>query len=302
MILRSVMIGDADYYASEYIYGVNQGMTMLGHTHVTVNIRNDIGLIAQRLEQLRPDVIWMHMLLWAPPPARVLDLLTLCEDWRARGARVLMHCGDYNGEVKEAKFPNDVSRAVDLALCNHTIKHERWNIPSLRWPYGAFCQLSPSWPLADWQCDLFFAGRAGGGIYQQRTEMLGLLQQHLGPRFRLHVSPPATSTMYLTPGIATAAGAVLGYGRPDSPGWTDVRVFQWSGAGGVLLHDQAEEWLTPYEHYLPYKSGSVDSILTALENVPSLGPKIREKAFKYVQTHHSWVKRVSDALGKVGLG
>jgi hypothetical protein len=303
MILRSVMIGDVDWYPSEFIYGVNQGMTILGHTHVSVNIRHPIGMINQCLERMRPDVIWVHMLLWAPagaPP--VVDLLALCEQWRKRGTRVLIHDGDHNGYKKEAKFPNDISHAVDLTLCNHVYQHTHWNIPSLRWPYGAFWQSAPATPMSDWACQLFFAGRGGGNIYEERSAMLEALKHRLGDAFRVYISPPSPGTIYLTPGIATAAGAVLGYGRPLDPGWADVRVFQYPGAGGILIHDDADEFLTPYEHYLPYKSGDVDSILEALDEVPKYGPMIREQAFKYVQTHHSWVKRVQDALGKVGLG
>lgn len=307
--LRSVLIGDVDHYPSEYAFGVNQAMTLRGHWHTTVNIRQDIGTISKRVREMQPDVIWGHMLLWAPGSEsgnKTVDLLCLCEEWKAKaGTRVLLHDGDARTDTR---FPTDISTAVDLALCNHKAPRRIWNIPTLHWPYFAFYQREIAEPVPEFACDLAFAGRLdGGGIYQARTELVLGLQAKLGDRLKIFPSAEQPHTLFRTPELAASAGAVLGYGRPDRNGWLDVRVFQYPGAGAVLIHDDVGGFLTPWEHYVPYTSGSIEEALDRAEHcahgdwVPTQMQKIRQQAFRYVQQHHSCLNRVAEALQAVGL-
>lgn len=301
--LRSVLIGDVDYYPSEYAFGVNQAMTSHGHWHTSVNIRWDMGVIAKRVEEMRPDVIWGHMLLWAPGQNKTVDLLVACEQWRQKwGTKVLLHDGDARSETR---FPADIHTAVDLALCNHKADRSAWKIPQLYWPYFAFDQSSIAMPEKIFECDLLFAGRLDGGpLYQKRTEMVLQLKEKLGDRMLIFPSPEIQHTLYSTAVIAASAGAVLGYGRPDRNGWLDVRVFQYPGAGGVLLHDDVGDFLQNGIHYLRYESGNVNQVLSLVENLrgmPEVAQVLRATAFQYVQRHHSASARVKQALEKVGL-
>lgn len=304
--LRSVLIGDVDFYPSELVFGVNQALTLAGHWHSTVNIRQDIGTIARRVAQMSPDVIFGHMLLWPPGGGRlgapVEALLDLCADWRRRGARVLLHDGDARPGTRR---PEDISDAVDLALCNHTADRSAWKIPQLRWPYFAFHQRAIADLVPALACDLAFAGRmADGPMYGARTRLVEELQRRLGPRMRRYPSAEMSHTLFQTPALAASAGAVLGYGRPDLPGWTDVRVFQYPGAGGVLLHDDAEEFLVPGRHYISYVADSAASILEALDRIrayPHRVAELRRRAFAHVQAEHSATVRVRAALAAVDL-
>jgi glycosyl transferase family 1 len=305
--LRSILIGDLDFYPSEYAFGVNQAMTRAGHWHTTVNIRQDLGTIANRVKQMDPDVIWGHMLLWAPGAeggTKTVDLLCLCEDFRThRDTKVLLHDGDARAE---GRFPTDISAAVDLALCNHTAPRPRWNIPTLHWPYFAFDQVRMAEPIDDFRCRLAFAGRLDGGpTYQHRTDLVLQVQAKLGDDFKLFPSPEVPHTLFRTPTLAASADAVLAYGRPDRHGWLDVRTFQYPGAGGVLLHDDVGGHLTPWEHYVPYTSGSADSILESLalleQHTAAAKLRLRLRAFTHVQQQHSATARVRQALATVGL-
>lgn len=301
--LRSILIGDVDGYPSEYIFGVNQGMTLLGHFHNTVNVRQDIGLIAKRVAQVHPDVIWGHMLLWPPGSmAKAAELLDLCARWRQRGARVIMHDGDARTETRH---PTDISRAVDVVLCNHTADRSVWGINQVRWPYFAFAQTVMADPCAEFSCDLAFAGRISeSGIYAGRTRLVAALRDRLGDRFRVFPNESVPHTLMRTPELAASASAILGYGRPEAPGWLDVRLFQYLGAGGVLLYDdvnQAEEFLIPHRHFVPYVKDDPDSVEQALEEAKRWSWSDRENVRVYVQQWHSSVSRVQRALREVGL-
>lgn len=301
--LRSVLIGDVDHYPSEFAFGVNQAMTRAGHWHTTVNIRQDIGTIAKRVGEMLPDVIWGHMLLWAPGNRdKTPDLLDWCVEWRSRGARVLLHDGDARDETR---FPTDISPAVDLALCNHTASRSAWKVPQLHWPYFAFDQAEPAEPDERFRCDLLFAGRLDSRpLYLERTELVLQLAKRLGhPRFKVFGDGTEQHTVYLTPTVAASAGAVLGYGRPGRNGWLDVRVFQYPGAGGVLIHNDVGGYLEPWIHYAPLAEPTPDAVLWTLDQLQHHhdARQIRELAFEYVQAHHSATARVEYALAQVGL-
>lgn len=300
--LRSVLIGDVDYYPSEYAFGVNQAMTRAGHWHTTVNIRADLEIIVRRVEQMRPDVIWGHMLLWAPGgQQKTVDLLCALDDWRARwGTKVFLHDGDARDETR---FATDVSPAIDLALCNHTADRSAWKIPQLHWPYFAFDQAALAEPDPAFVCDLLFAGRLDvSPLYLQRTELVLKLKERLGDRMRVYPSPEIRHTLFQTPVLARSARAVLGFGRPGRNGWLDVRVFQYPGAGGVLLHDDVGGYLEPDAHYVPYESGSLESVergLAVLRDHDTT--RLRQRAFQHVQARHSATARIGQALEAVGL-
>lgn len=293
--LRSLLIGDVDHYPSEFALGVAQAMTLLGHWHSAVSIRQPIAVITKRIVEVQPDLVFAHMLLWSPAgDAHRAELLALLADWRGRGTRVVLHDGDARAETR---YPHDISAAVDLALCNHTADRSAWGIPQLRWPYGAFVQRRPAAPVEEFRCALAFAGRLGSGLYAARTALVLALQARLGGTMLLLVpNQTARHTLFRTPELAASADAVLGYGRPELSGWCDVRTFQYPGAGGVLLSDDVQGFLEPGVHYLPYAMGQIASVLEAVGRAHADGARIRQAAFRYVQAKHTWLNRVGEVL------
>jgi hypothetical protein len=298
--LRSLMLGDCDHYLSPYIFGVAQGMARLGHWHSQVSIRQPIDVIERRIADVRPDVLWTHMLLWPPPGAPTVErLVGVMELAHRAGARVIIHDGDYKPATRH---PHDISAWCSLALLNHAFDRSWWRVPTLRWPYFAFAQDRIANPDASLACDLFFAGTTGASpVYAARTKLIEAVRRR-GVKLR---QPDDGNTLLRTAEIAASAGAVLGFGRPGTSGWVDTRVFQYAGAGGILLHDDVAGYLEPWVHFVPYRSGDVDSIVEALARLRRLDAAerraIRETAFTHVQTHHSSVPRVAQVLTALEL-
>lgn len=296
--LRSLMIGDTDHYFSPYTHAVAQGVFKLGHWHSQVSIRQDISTIDRRICDVRPDVIWTHMLLWAPvgsPP--VERLIEVCRKARRQwGSRIVIHDGDYKPTPRRG---HDLSDWCALALCNHKFDRTCWQVPVLYWPYCAFSQNAiahPSWPPRD----LFFAGNLGSDpVYADRTRLVEGVRAILGDKLRVQRTEDG-NTLFRTAEVAVACRAVLGFGRPGTSGWVDTRVFQYPGAGAILIHDDAGGFLTPGEHYLPYVSGSAESAADTFRHVEMMSEadqwSLRERAYAYVQEHHSSVARVRQVL------
>lgn len=296
--IRSLMLGDCNHYASPYMRGVAQAMRLLGHEHTEISIRSPAKVIEQRIRLWRPSLIWTHMLLWPPsgsPP--VAELVSIVDRAAKGGARVIIHDGDAK---QRTRYPLDISRWCSLALVNHGYDRSAWKVPTLHWPYFAQAQKAIANVDDGFRCDLFFAGTLGGGIYAARTALLDAVRAR---GVKLQTPPPGENTIDNTPEIAASADAVLGFGRPEIPGWCDTRVFAYPGAGGILLHDDVQGYLEPWVHFVPYESGSADSIVDALDRLraKSLAERmfLRTRAFSHVQQHHSSISRVKQVLARL---
>lgn len=294
--LRSIFLGNTRYM-SAYALGIGQAMGILGHWHRVVSIFDDADGVARQVAEMAPDVIWTHMTLWPPPRAVDASSLTdILASWKRKGTAVFLHDGD----PKPARsVPIDVGSSYSIALVNRSVLGDGgWPIPSIRWPYAAMVQREIGTPLPEWDCDLLFAGHLrGDSFYGPRTALVLELQRLYGERMRL-VSPGGgdTNNRMLVADVAPSAGAILGFGRPEVEGWIDTRVFQYPGAGGVLIHDDAGEFLEPDVHYLRVPRGDIDAIGAAVERAKIEGPAMRERAFAHVQAAHTWVQRVETAL------
>ncbi len=218
--------------------------------------------------------------------------------WKRRGTAIYLHDGD---PKPERKTEIDVGSVFSIALLNRTVLDGvAWGIPALQWPYAAMTQKEIASLRTEWACDLLFAGilRPDESHYGERTSLVFRLHQLFGPRMRI-VSPGAgdPNNRMLVADVAASAGAVLGLARPEVPGWIDTRVFQYPGAGGVLIHDNAGAFLEADVHYLQFdRNNAVDSICRSVERAQKEGPALRERAFRHVQAHHTWVQRVEVAL------
>lgn len=287
-------------YLSSYVLGVSQAMGQLGHWHREVSVLDELPRLARQLEEMRPDVIWTHTIPWVPreAPSPGWAYLDLLAEWRRRGARVLLHDGDPRTATRS---PSCMSASFDLALCNHSMERLEWHVPTLRWPYAAMAQKEIGEPVDALRCGLLFAGivRKDDGLYSPRTELLGILREKLGERMTIRTG--GFNDRMQAADVAASAQAVLGFGRPEVPGWADTRVFQYPGAGGVLVHDDASEFLEPGVHYLHFTRGAdaeatSKAVIGAFEPAEHGLPEMRAKAFAHVQAHHTWRHRVEQVL------
>lgn len=297
--MRSLTLGDCTHYKSPYMRGVAQAMRLLDHPHAEVSIRLPAKTIEQRLRLWKPDVIWTHMLMWpptgAPPVPQLIEIVTAAA---RRGARVIIHDGDARSATR---YPHNLSAWCSLALVNHAYDRSAWGVPALHWPYFAPVQDKIAKPVHAFRCELFFAGILGGGLYAKRTALIEALRG----RVSLKTPTPGDNTIDRTAEIAASADAVLGFGRPDIPGWVDTRVFQYIPAGGILLHDDAGGFFEPWNHFIPYQSGDVDSVIDALGRLRAMSADekmtIRRRGFAHGQANHSSLVRVSQVIRTLGM-
>lgn len=294
--LRSVWLGSGRYL-SAYSLGVAQAMGILGHWHRQVSFYDSLQDVTRQIAEMRPDVIWTHMALWPPYGALSVDqIVDILAHWRRQGSCVFLHDGD----PRERDIQIETASVFSVALVNRSVETGLYRgLPTLRWPYAAMVQREIGEPCRDWQCDLLFAGiMRNDGLYGKRTQLVDTLKLSLEDRMRI-VCPGTgdINNRMLVADVAPSATSVLGFGRPEVPGWIDTRVFQYPGAGGVLIHDDAGEFLNPGEHYYRYdRTAPVESILDCVGRAKRDGAAIRRSAFRHVQQKHTWLNRVNDAL------
>ena len=312
MIERSVFLGHTAY-ESLYRYGVAEACGQLDIEHTEVNLLTTMEQVEQEVADAKPDLIWGHMFFWAPHnsvgPIDPNDVLTLCAKWRAAGIRVVLHDGDPR---LHTRFPHAINSGVDLVLANHRLPRSEWNVPVIHWPFAApMYKEGMAEPCDEFAGPIIFTGtlRADDGLYDARTACLQELQAR--GVLRVLPEPGMPNTMPRSAEVAASAEAIIGFGRPEIPGWIDTRVFQVAGAGGVLLHDDVGEvwfysddmqtkcWeptLLPWESYIPVERYNVDSILEGLEYAREHGASIRRAAFARIQAGHTWTWRVAEVL------
>lgn len=292
--LRSVFLGNPRYL-SVYALGVAQAMGIFGHWHRSVSLFDPLPEVSKQVAEMRPDVIWTHMALWPPKEALSVDHISeILAHWKYRGTAVYLHDGD----PRERELKADVPAIFSMALVNRSIDVDHWKIPCLKWPYAAMVQREIAPACEEWACELLFAGIVREGkLYGERSVVVSALRERLCERMRV-ISPQGgdVNNRMLAADVAASADAVLGFSRPEVPGWIDSRCFQYPGAGGVLIHDDAGEYLVPGEHYLKFdRADAVDSVLRCVERAKNSGA-LRERAFRHVQAKHTWVHRVNQAL------
>ncbi|MEK7705633.1 MAG: glycosyltransferase [Myxococcota bacterium] len=244
-------------------------------------------------------MIWTHMALWPPSGAlSAAEIADILGRWKRRGTAVFLHDGD---PKPDRAVSVDVGSTFSIALVNRAVVDDTaWGIAALRWPYAAMVQKEIAEPTTEWTCDLLFAGflRIDESHYGERTSLVFRLHQLLGPRMRIvNAHAGDVNNRMVVADVAASARAILGCARPEVPGWIDTRVFQYPGAGGLLIHDGAGEFLEPNVHYLRYdRDNPVESIISLVERAATAGVVIRENAFAHVQRHHTWIQRVEVAL------
>jgi len=275
--------------------GVEEAMNYQQHEHLSVPIRQPIGMLREAVRTFKPDILWTHMWMWAPSgsPCRE-DLLDLSEEAARAGTKIVIHDGDFKSATR---YPHDISSWCSVALLNHEHDRSAWNVPTLYWPYFAQIQQEIEAPAKAWECELFFAGNMGTNtVYSERTQLLRDVEA-AGVDLMI---PTGVQTRQYTGIIAASANAIIGFGRPDVPGWLDTRIWQYISAGGILLHDDVGGYFEPWEHYIPYESKSVESVVSRLKQLASMSTEekwaLRERAFTFGQTHHSSVVRVQQVL------
>lgn len=307
-IERSVFLGHTAY-ESLYRYGVAEACVHLDVEHAEINLLSTLEQVDTEVREARPDLIWGHMLFWAPHNSvgalDPRDILALCAAWkRDFGCRIVLHDGDPR---LATRFPHDISSGVDLVLANHRLSRDEWRVPQLYWPFGCPTYKEMVEPCDEFRGNLVFTGTLrdddDSGLYDARTACLRELQTR--GVLRVLPEPGEPNTMPRSAEVAASASAIIGFGRPEIAGWIDTRVFQVAGAGGVLLHDDVgfdlfgRRTLVPWLEYIPTKRYDVDSILWALDHAHLRGPAIREHAFLAMQAQHTWTHRVIEVLTRL---
>jgi hypothetical protein len=294
-VMRSLMLGDCEHYASPYMRGVAQAMRLLGHVHEEVSIR----CAARRSRTAcgcggptsSGRTCSCGRRTSSPHVERLID-----DRRRAAtgGARVVIHDGDAKAATR---YPRDISTWCSLALVNHAYDRSAWNVPTLRWPYFAPAQDAIAAPVDALRCGLFFAGSGGGALYAAREGAARRLSARAASMIRSR--SPATTRSTARRRSRPAPRRCSASDGPTCPGgWTRACFSTRAPAASsctTTCRATSSRGCTSCR-----TSRATHSVVDALERLRAMTDverrRLRRRAFEHVQEHHSSIARVRQVL------
>lgn len=295
---RICVLGDWDRYMSHFLYGCLEGAIRNGAWARPVPLfGHDLGQIEKQIIEFKPHVVLCHMIFNQKPHNRD-HVFGMLKRVRYKGSRVVYHLGDAR---KESRYPHDISDIVDMALLNSGLTREyseTWKVPVYHWPYMCLYQKHIAEPCDEFRHAVVFTGMlASDRHHGPRTEFISQLSKRID--IKCYPTGESGNTRFQTAEVAASAKAVLGYQMGlDVSLYTDVRPFQYIGAGALYFHDKCEamdRFFIDGEHYISFERGSVDSFLDKFQyymDRPKKQSYIRHYGFYFCQNFHSTKERI----------
>ena len=191
---------------------------------------------------------------------------------------------------------------TDAVLLAHSwhLAH-RFHVPTYRFPFAIDTKLfdpSTPWERRPLTVSMVGSHLRGGGPYQRRQELVGLLEAGL-PRsatgFLEGVAPEEMAALYGRSRIVINEGGVRHF--PIT-----MRVFEAVSAGALLLTDPIPglaQLFTPGEHYLTFAADPVTQVVELAKSPRA--ELIAEQALAHARERHTYDHRVDELLDIVGL-
>lgn len=191
---------------------------------------------------------------------------------------------------------------ADAVLLAHSwhLAH-RFHVPTYRFPFAIDADLfDPSMPWRQRPFTVSMVGShlRGGGPYQRRQELVGVLEAGLpetATGFREGIAPEEMAALYGLSRIVINEGGVRHF--PIT-----MRVFEAVSAGALLLTDPIPglaQLFEPGEHYLTLADDPLAQVVELAQD--SRAELIAERALAHARERHTYDHRVDELLDIIGL-
>ena len=134
--MKICTLGNTNLGYSWYVLGIRDACKYLGHSLSEIDYRsNPPGLIARKLEEIKPDVLFTHLTFHNIYP--VGDILQVYRDIRKKfGTKVIHVLADAR---HEPRYNRSLEGAIDHAFVSQTHNLKKfqsyWKVPTHYWQY-----------------------------------------------------------------------------------------------------------------------------------------------------------------------
>jgi hypothetical protein len=303
--MRVVLLGNTALNYSWFILTYRQGLQRNGCEVRDMDYKSQSLLnIRDQLISYKPDYVFTH-LTFHQSVNNLASVLGMYRDVTNRvGTKFVHTCNDAR---HEDRYMGDISDVIYMAFVGTLDLVQSglaaWNIPVWYAPYSSLCYDKMAEPINALQFKLpLFTGSYGS--HRDRKEFIDRLIKRM--RIFSIGTQSQSDLRHRTPELSASAKCILGLCTGyDIDGYIDVRPFQYLGTGACMISRKFknQDAIIPEDLYYPFTSYGADGVNQVLEHWEKIQKTdtrpMQEKAFKYMQTHHSCEVRLKFVLEKL---
>jgi len=274
---------------------VYEGFTLNDHNVFGLNYKkSSIDMIRKWVLDNKIDVVFTHLTFHNHKP--IDDILGLFEELRSSDIKIIHTLQDAR---TEPRYNGDISFAFDMAFISQYKNVEkfqkRWKVPVHYWPYSSmtYNKMGVYKKELDFKMPVFPGNPVS---HTDRRDFVRKLQNTMPIKIIYTKSPQDVRNKTLD--FCASNDCILSlstrYGL--NVGYSDVRPWQYGGAGGILIcrpHDLQEK-LIPEDLYFTFNSYNnlgveqVKKLYDKINNMTEIDKtKMRENIFNFIQKYHS---------------
>jgi len=318
---RILVLSKFRNYISYFSHGVIEGAIRNGwranwvelqKLNDAANYKEHCESILEQIVRYRPHVIFCNGIFGEDSEAfpGIFDVLLKIRK-RFDDCKIVYHMGDPRNEPR---YRNDISKLVDIALCNFGGEllekfSDIWKVPCYHWPYA--CWQFPRYVEKEKRYDLLYLGNVSEHPrYKDRTPFVHYLLDNASMEVRRFPDEEIGNTRFFLEDIVPYARGLLSLAATyDLPYYIDARPFEYLGFGGLVFRPMSAgltDIFVPFYHFIPFDfiPGEHKYTMKSLEEVyyeyttvkRDQAEKIRRQGFEYTQNYHNYRMRVRDVI------
>ncbi len=303
--MKAVILGNTQLNYSWFVLTHRQGLRLNGVETMDIDYKsNSLEMIKKKILEYKPNMIFTHLSFHSHihPTNTVLNFF---KDLKSKIKVKIIHtCGDAR---TQDRYMGDLRGVFDVAFVSTysmvTNCSKAFKIPVFYAPYSSMTYETRGKFAHDLAFDFpVFTGSPGAhktGWADNRAMFIESLQKVM--KIKIFKTQTGQDLRKRTPELSTSAKCILGLCVGyEIPGFMDVRPFQYLGTGAFMIMRKFNDMDShiPDDLYVPFDSYDDPMVVKELWNEWKNKDKeeMREKAFQYIQRHHSSKQRLKNIL------
>lgn len=289
---------------SWFVKTTYQGMVLNGHEAVGFDYKShSIEQIRDFLFDYSPDILFTHLTMHRHHDK--FDIMEIFDELRSLIGTTIIHA--MQDARPEPRYNGDISHAFDMALVAQTENIEKfqkyWKVPVYYWPYSSLTYDK----MGTYKKELDFGKPVFPGSpnsHADRTRFIRKLQSIMDIKIIQTGSHEDIRgrTLDFSASTPCVLGLCTGYDN-SIWGYNEVRWAQYLGAGAIMIMRDYDcnKYIIPPDLYFGFDSykdpGIVKEYWEKIKKMPDEEKnEMRQKAFNFIQTHHSSKVRMKQTI------